>query len=83
MEELKRSITCAINRDTLSDEIYSSSSTQKCNKANSKIEKYADSSREISTGSLNRSDKHQTSLNGINEAVIGLKKIKKNSSNKL
>ena len=56
---------------------------KKYNKANSKIETYADSSEEISTDSLNQSDKHQTSLEGINEAKIGLKEIKENSPNKL
>ena len=69
--------------DNLSDEISSNSSTQQFNKVSSKIEKFADSSEEISTDSLNQSDKLQTSLDGINEAKIGQKEIKDNSSNEL
>ena len=44
---------------------------------------YTDGSEEISTDSLNRSDKQQTSLDRINEAKIGLKEMKEKSPNKL
>ena len=50
---------------------------------NFKIETYADGSEEISTDSLNQSDKQQTTLDGIKEANIGLKEMRENSSNKL
>ena len=65
------------------EEISSNSSAQKYNKANSKIETHADGSEEISTDSLNQSDKQQTFLDGINEAKTGLKEMKENSPNKV
>ena len=71
------------NCDALSGKISSNSSAQKYNKANCKIEECADGSEEASTDSLNQSDKQQTSLDRINEVKIGLKKMNKNSLNKL
>ena len=67
----------------MSDKIYFNSHTQNYNKANSKIEMYAYGSEEILTVSLNQSDKKHTSLNGINEAKIGLKDMNENCLDKL
>ena len=47
------------------------------------METYAYGSEEISTDSLNQNDKQQTSLDGTNEAKIGLKEMKENCPNKL
>ena len=58
MLKLKRSRKCDISLgDILSDGISFNSSTQKYNKANSKIEKYANSSEEILTDLLHQNDK--------------------------
>ena len=47
-------------------EISLNSSNEKYDEAYSKIEKYISSSEEIFNDSLTKSDKHQTSLDGIN-----------------